>query len=280
MPALQLGAIVTPQAGQEAHYLAACKRAGFGAVQINLSSRPTPEFVGACISGCKTEGLELAAWGVYGNPLSPSTPTEFGVSGDDVGELLGLLPGRREDEGPWIVVCYSGTVAGQLATPHPGNTMPGASAEVGVWTESQLLALESHNAVLAFKNHFAHVLSDAVRMKDFFAARGNPAIGIAFDPCNLLTPRNFQERENLINEAIKMLAPYTALVHLKDARIEHFKIQTSGPGQGQLGMAGLLKILWRYSRDVLWLIDGVDNELQLKRSREFVELQAKLAGIV
>ncbi|HYF48682.1 MAG TPA: hypothetical protein VEJ63_04720 [Planctomycetota bacterium] len=283
---ITLGAVVTPLPGQERWFLAGAKRAGFSAVQINLTQSPRAETVSACIDACAEEGLEIGAWGVYGNPLQPHAMVSdeqgvrSGVTAQDIGALLQLLPPRREDEGPWMIVSLSGTLSGAPGTPHPGNQSPGALAELGRWTEQQYLALESRNAVLAFKNHYAHVLSEANRIKGFFAPRANPSIGVALDPCALLTPKNFGERENLMTEAIKTLAPYTALVHIKDARIENFRIDIAGPGQGQIGMAGLLKQLWRYARDVVWLVDAVENELQLKRSREYLELQAKLAGIV
>jgi len=283
---ITLGAIVTPQPGQERWFLAAIKRAGFNIVQINLTEAPRPETVEACIAACREEGLEIAAWGVYGNPLQPhamvsnESGIRSGVTAQDIGALLQLLPARREDEGPWLIVTLSGTLSGALATPHPGNQSPGALAELGRWIDTQYLALESRNAVLAFKNHYAHVLSETNRIKGFFAPRANPSIGIALDPCALLTPKNFADRETLMTEAIKALAPFTALVHIKDARIENFRIDIAGPGQGQIGMSGLLKQLWRSTRDVVWMVDAVDSELQLKRSREYIELQARLAGIV
>jgi len=283
---INLGAMVTPQPGQERWFLAATRRAGFNAVQINLNQSPRAEVIEACLAACREENLEIAAWGVYGNPLQPhamvsdDAGVRSGVTAQDIGALLQLLPARREDEGPWTIVSLSGTLSGALATPHPGNQSPGALAELGRWVETQYLALESRNAVLTFKNHYAHVLSETGRIRGFFEARANPSIGVALDPCALLTPKNFADRENLMSEAIKALAPYTALVHIKDARIENFRIDIAGPGQGQIGMAGLLKQLWRYARDVVWIVDAVDSELQLKRSREYLELQAKLAGIV
>lgn len=282
---MKLGAILTaPTDGSLAMKLNSVKRAGYSRVQVNLSSPPTEALLKDVFSGCLNEGLQLSALGCYANPLQLSSRRANGVSADDLIGLLELLPaeapaGLIEPAAPWRIVTWSGTLSGQLFTPHPGNTSPAARNELAVWIQTVLPVLDRKNVNLLFKPHYSHVLNNPLGLGGFLSHINHPAIGMVMDPCNFLIPKNFHERDAMLAQAIKNLATYTELVHIKDARIDQFKLVLCGPGQGQMGIGGLLKLFKQHVPEAVWLIDAVEGELQLKRSREFVELQARLAGV-
>jgi len=282
---MKLGAILTaPTDGSLQLKLSSVRRAGYSRVQVNLSSPPTEALLKEIFAACIAENLQLSALGCYANPLQLTSRRANGVSADDLLALVELLPdahpaGLIEAGAPWRIVTWSGTLSGQLFTPHPGNTSPAARNELAVWIQTLLPALERKNVNVLFKPHYTHVLNSPLQLGGFLSHIDHPSIGMVMDPCNFLIPKNFHERDAMLAQAIKNLATYTELVHIKDARIDQFKLVLCGPGQGQMGICGLLKLFNQHTPETVWLIDAVEGELQLKRSREFVELQAKLAGI-
>jgi sugar phosphate isomerase/epimerase len=248
-------------------------------VQINLNATPTPQNVAEMFECCLKENVELTAIGCYGNPLHPFARTPDGVTAEDVLALLEYLPPRSPTLSPLPIVIWSGSLSGQMDVPHPGNRSPHAVTELTNWTRGVTPLLEQKHARLVFKPAHAHVLGDPNLMDDFLEVHSKAAVGVVMDPCSFIAPKNFDKREALINDTTELLASRIALVHLRDARIEKFNIAICGPGQGQLGFAGLIKLFKRYCPGAPWMIDGVESELQLRRSREFVQLQARLAGI-
>jgi sugar phosphate isomerase/epimerase len=276
---MRLGCVVSAKDDADlSAKLTACRRAGLSAVQINSAAISSPEFLSAAVSSCQREEIELAALGAYANPLQTDSESSSALSSDDLAKLIENLPPAPASS-PWRIVTWSGTLSGQLLTPHPGNQAPGALSEVIAWTKSFLPLLEKSNAQLLFKPHHAHILYNSDTIEEFFGEVDSESVGLAMDPCGFLAPRNFHERETLIEKALKYLGDYSQIVHIRDARIENFQIALCAPGQGQMGFAGLLKQLHKRCPDAPCLLDGVESELTLKRSREFIELQAKLAGL-
>ena len=276
---MRLGCVISAKdAADLSAKLSACRRAGYRAVQLNSSAMAQPEFLAAAIASCQREEMELLSLGAYANPLQPHAENSKSLSTDGLVKLLDILPPAPASS-PWRIITWSGTLSGQIFTPHPGNQAPGALSEVIAWTKSFLPLLEKSNAQLLFKPHHAHILFNTDTIQEFFGEVDSESVGLAMDPCGLLAPRNFHERETLIEKGLKSFGEQVKLVHLRDARIENFQIALCAPGQGQMGFAGMLKQLKRYAPDAPCLIDAVESELTLKRSREFIELQAKLAGI-
>ena len=255
----------------------AVKKAGYSAVQVNLSGEPNAD-VAESLKQCAGEGLDVVAIGCYGNPLQPwvRSAQGEGVCAEDAFALLEFLPVREK---PWTIVLWSGTLSGQLTTPHPGNTSPGALRELNFWARRASAAFSAKNAKVLFKPHHAHALNTADGAFDFFSELDNPRIGVVIDVCNFLTPRNFHEREKHIVSAIDLLAPFAGLATLKDARIEQFMVGYTSPGQGQVGYAGLLRQLKRRCPAIPWMIECPESEQQLRHARAYVTLQAQLAGV-
>lgn len=276
---MQLGCVISGKNdGALSARLTAARRAGYRAVQIDLDSSAQPESIPGILEHCAREALEIAALGAYTNPLQADAEPSSGISTSQLCALIEALP-PPPPSSPWRIVTWSGTLSGQLFTPHPGNQNPGAITELVAWTQNFLPLLEKAGAELLFKPNHAHVLFQAGTVDDFLAEIGSDAVGVALDSCGFLAPRNFHEREAIIEKALKILGAQIKLVHLRDARIENFKVVLCGPGQGQMGFAGMLKQLSNRCPGAPRLVEGVESELSLKRSREFIELQAKLAGV-
>jgi sugar phosphate isomerase/epimerase len=258
---------------------AACKRAGFSAVQLHFAGEPTRDFVSEALGVCQSEGLEILAIGCYGNPLQRSSRGSHGVSADDLRLLLENLSPRALDAEPWRIVTFSGTLSGQLQTPHPGNRTPGALMEIKNWAREMIPVLKQRGAQLLFKPHNAHAFSSAAVVVTFLTELESPQLGVALDVCSFMTPKNFHEREASMAESVALLAPHAGIACLRDAKIENFNIAYVGPGQGQVGYAGLLRKLQRYCPKIPWTIECPESEQKLKHALAYVQLQARLAGI-
>jgi sugar phosphate isomerase/epimerase len=258
---------------------AACKRAGFSAVQLHFAAEPTKDCVSEALGVCQSEGLEVLAIGCYGNPLQPGARGSHGVSADDLRLLLENLPSREVTAEPWRIVTFSGTLSGHLQTPHPGNRTPGALLEIKNWARELIPALQQRRAQLLFKPHSAHAFSSPAVIVTFLTELGFAQLGVALDVCSFMTPKNFHEREASMAESISLLAPHAGIACLRDAKIENFNIAYVGPGQGQVGYAGLLRKLQRYCPKIPWTIECPESEQKLKHALAYVQLQARLAGI-
>jgi sugar phosphate isomerase/epimerase len=273
---MQLGAPLTISKTQSLDArIQACKRAGFTRIQFNLSADISGS-IGGALKHCADEGMDVVAIGCYGNPLQPAVRGPLGICADDVFALLDELPTRDKS---WQVVMWSGTLSGNQHASHPGNRSPGVVKELLHWSRKASMAMGSKNARLLYKPHSAHVLGSTFEAEDFMLELNSERVGLALDPCNFLSPRNFHEREKNIVEAIEILAPYAGLAVLKDARIEQFSIGYTMPGQGQIGYAGLLRHLQKNCPNIPWMIECPESEQHLRTARAYVELQAKLAGV-
>jgi len=271
---MQLGAVLAAggTGAPTRDVLVACIRAGFNLLQINLAPHQTLNIC-ELTQLCADAEIKLSALGCYANPLQPARQSA-GISADEIEEVLEHLPQTQQD--PWRIVTWSGTLSGTPFTPHPGNQSPGALAEIAAWAERLTPMLQRKNALLLFCPHHAHVLHDWRTTKEFLARLDTHSIGIALDPCNFLSPKNFHERETMIAQALESLGPHILLAYLRDARIANFNITLCAPGQGQMGYTGLVRQLAQHCSNVPWLVDGVESELQLKRAREYVNLHARM----
>ncbi len=70
-----------------------------------------------------------------------------------------------------------------------------------------------------------------------------PNLQIIFDPVNLLDMANYQDREAVIGEAIELLGPDIAMVHLKDFCIEDGKMISLGCGLGEMDYTDILRFM-------------------------------------
>lgn len=274
---LKVGAIITPRNQAElSQRVSAMQRAGYSFVQLNVTRPLDVDFVVAALEYCADQGLPAEAIGCYANPMQPGSALVSACSDDDLRMLLEKLPPRGEDDDAYRIVTWGGTLSGKLLLPHPGHNNPGAMAELRDWVKDIHPLLERANACLLMHPHHAHVLGTHHSLHRFLMSLDTPYVGTVFDFCNWLSPKTFHERDMILGESLKKLAPMTGLVHVKDMRIDQFNLTVHVPGQGQLAFAGMLKQFRRHVNDVPWIIDGAESEMELQRAREYLEMQAKM----
>lgn len=117
-----------------------------------------------------------------------------------------------------------------------GHTLKTDEAEVQI--RSVLPFLEEENIALAVENHFDLKPRE---LKTLVEVIGHPLVGVCLDPFNSIAHLVGAE------ETIRLLAPYTLTVHLKDVRAVRqktgFYVHGCPLGQGSLDLHGMLETL-------------------------------------
>lgn len=71
----------------------------------------------------------------------------------------------------------------------------------------------------------------------------SPNLRIILDPVNLLSTENYEDRENVIKEAIELLGEYVEVVHLKDFKLEEGKMVSIAAGTGMMNYKDIMKFI-------------------------------------
>ena len=102
---------------------------------------------------------------------------------------------------------------------------------------------EQMGVVFAIEPVYRHIVWNPKQARRVLDEIQSPNLQIIFDPVNLLDIANYRDREEIIGEAIELLGPDIAMVHLKDFRIEDGKMISMGCGQGEMDYTDILKFM-------------------------------------
>lgn len=102
---------------------------------------------------------------------------------------------------------------------------------------------EQMGVVLAIEPVYRHIVWNPVQARKVLDEINSPNLQIIFDPVNLLDMANYQDREAVIGEAIELLGPDIAMVHLKDFRIEDGRMVSVGCGLGLMDYTEILRFM-------------------------------------
>lgn len=102
---------------------------------------------------------------------------------------------------------------------------------------------EQMGVIFAIEPVYRHIVSNPKRARRVLDEIGSPNLQIIFDPVNLLDICNYQDRQAIIDEAIDVLGPDIAVVHLKDFQIRDGKKYDVGCGLGEMDYTSVLKFI-------------------------------------
>ena len=102
---------------------------------------------------------------------------------------------------------------------------------------------ERMGVVFAIEPVYRHIVWNPKQARRVLDEIHSPNLQIIFDPVNLLDIANYQDRDEIIREAIELLGPDIAMVHLKDFRIEDGKMISVGCGLGEMDYTDILKFM-------------------------------------
>lgn len=97
--------------------------------------------------------------------------------------------------------------------------------------------------VVAIEPVYRHIVCNAKRARQVLDEIGSPNLQIIFDPVNLLDIPNYADRQAVIEEAIELLGPDIAVIHLKDCAVRNGKLISMGCGLGEMDYTSVLKFI-------------------------------------
>ncbi len=102
---------------------------------------------------------------------------------------------------------------------------------------------EAMGVVVAIEPVWKHIVCNPKRARRVLDEINSPNLQIILDPVNLLDICNYQEQVAIVDEAIELLGPDVAMVHLKDYVVEGDKLVSVGCGFGQMDYTSIIKFM-------------------------------------
>ena len=102
---------------------------------------------------------------------------------------------------------------------------------------------EQMGVVMAIEPVWKHIVCNPKRAGRVLDEIGSPNLQIILDPVNLLDICNYKDQVAIVDEAIDVLGPDVAMVHLKDFVVEDDKLVSVGAGLGQMDYTSVIKFM-------------------------------------
>ena len=102
---------------------------------------------------------------------------------------------------------------------------------------------EQMGVVMAIEPVWKHIVCNPKRARRVLDEIGSPNLQIILDPVNLLDICNYKDQIGIVDEAIDVLGPDVAMVHLKDFVVEDDKLVSVGAGLGQMDYTSVIKFM-------------------------------------
>ena len=109
--------------------------------------------------------------------------------------------------------------------------------------EDVLTAAEDYGVTMAIEPVWNHIVYNPKRALQVIKSMGSRNLRIIFDPVNLLSMENADDRENIFEEAMDLLGEHIAMVHIKDFVRRDGKLVSVAAGTGEMDYTGILRYL-------------------------------------
>lgn len=129
---------------------------------------------------------------------------------------------------------------------------------------------EQMGVVMAIEPVWKHIVCNPTRARRVLDEINSPNLQIILDPVNLLDICNYKDQVDIVDEAIEVLGPDVAMVHLKDFVVEGDKLVSVGAGLGQMDYTSVIKFMKTRKPFIHATLENTtpENNLQVK---EFVQ---------
>ena len=129
---------------------------------------------------------------------------------------------------------------------------------------------EKRGVTLAIEPVWNHIVWNPDRALEVIRAVGSRNLRIIFDPVNLLSPENVDDRERVIGEAMDKLCDPIAVVHLKDFVRADGRLKSVAAGTGEMDYRAILSFLKARKPYVMATLENTDDTNAVW-SREHIE---------
>lgn len=129
---------------------------------------------------------------------------------------------------------------------------------------------ESMGVILAIEPVFKHIVWNPARARSVLDSISSSNLQIIFDPVNLLDLSNYENREEIFDEAMDVLGPDIAMIHLKDFIIKDGKMESVAAGTGMMNYENILKFIKARKPYVHVTLENTTPENAVQ-SRKFIQ---------
>ena len=137
---------------------------------------------------------------------------------------------------------------------------------------------ERFGVILAIEPVYKHIVYCPERARKVLDRIGSPNLQIIFDPVNLLHPDNLDRRDEVIAEAIDLLGPDIAVIHLKDYTVSGDELKATGCGLGEMDYDRILSFAEKYKPYIQATLENTTPETAVS-CREYIENRIRALNI-
>lgn len=137
-------------------------------------------------------------------------------------------------------------------------------------------AAESLGVLMAIEPVWNHIVWNPQVARRVIREIASPNLRIIFDPVNLLSMENYQDRERVIGEAIEQFGEYVEVVHLKDFQVQGEKLLSVAPGTGIMDYKPLLAYLKREKYAIQATLENTIPENAVAARKYLEEIYAEV----
>ena len=129
---------------------------------------------------------------------------------------------------------------------------------------------EKFGVIMAIEPVYRHIVYDGKRAREVLDRIGSPNLKIIFDPVNLLWTDNYEQRMEVIDEAIDLLGKDIAMIHLKDCLLDGGSVKSVGCGFGDMDYTNIIKFALEKKPYIQATLENTKPETAVQ-SRECIE---------
>jgi len=102
---------------------------------------------------------------------------------------------------------------------------------------------EKMGVILAIEPVYKHIVCNPKRARKMLDEIDSPNLQIIFDPVNLLDICNYQNRDEIIEQAIELLGEDIAMVHMKDFVVKDNALVSVAAGCGEMDYTKIIRFM-------------------------------------
>ena len=129
---------------------------------------------------------------------------------------------------------------------------------------------EKCGVIMAIEPVYKHIVWNPKRAREVLDRIESPNLQIIFDPVNLIDPECLDARDEVMAEAMDILAPEIAMIHLKDYVMEDGEMKAVGCGFGEMDYRSIVRFAEEKKPYIHATLENTTPDTAV-RSREVIE---------
>jgi sugar phosphate isomerase/epimerase len=128
---------------------------------------------------------------------------------------------------------------------------------------------EQMGVIFAIEPVWKHIVCNPARARRVLDEIASPNLQIILDPVNLLDISNYERQIEIVDEAIDLLGPDVAVIHLKDFTINNGELKSVGAGFGQMNYSSLMQFMKKQKPFIHATLEDTNPENN-SQARDFI----------